>query len=84
MDTWLKRTSLGVISDCMNVIVYYGYIYIIGLSATSQEMLSTAQGAEKTLLNGICVVLQVYPKPLSWLHIHSPKLEKVVFWGHVK
>ena len=44
--TWLKCYSLGVLSDCMNVIVYYGYIYMFGLSATSQEMLSTAQGAE--------------------------------------
>ena len=31
---------------CMNVIVYYGYIFRFGLSATSQEMLSTARGAE--------------------------------------
>ena len=44
--TWLKCYSLGVLSDCMDVIVYYGCIYMTGLSATSQEMLSTAQGAE--------------------------------------
>ena len=46
MYTWLKCYSLEMLSDCMNVIVYYGYIYMFGLSATSQEMLSTAQGAE--------------------------------------
>ena len=46
MYTWLKCYSLEMLSDCMNVIVYYGCVNMFGLSATSQEMLSTAQGAE--------------------------------------
>ena len=49
----------GALRLYMNVIVYYRYVYMIGLSATSQEMLSTAQGAINPI---ICVVLQVYPK----------------------
>ena len=46
MYTLLKCYSLDMLSNCVNVIVYYGFINMIGLSATSQEMLSTAQGAE--------------------------------------
>ena len=59
MHTWRKCYSLEMLSNCMHVIVYYRCIYMFGLSATSQEMLS----------NFICVVLQVDLKPLSSLHM---------------
>ena len=46
MYTWLKCYSLEMLSDCVNVIVYLKCTFVIGLSATSQEILSTAQGAK--------------------------------------
>ena len=48
-----------MLTDCVNVMVYLEYTFVIGLSATSQEMLSTAQGAEYTLLNVIGFVLYI-------------------------
>ena len=58
---------------------------MFGLSATSQEMLSTAQGAELTLLNVIGVVLYIISKtPPGLLHIYPvpiPSSGDMYIWG---
>ena len=55
--TWLKCYSLGVFSDCMNVIVYYGYIYMIDRKCYLSGDALHGSGSRINV-----IVLQIYPK----------------------
>ena len=61
----LSANPLNMLSDCINVIVYLECTFVIGLSATSQEMLSTDSGSR---INPIkcyrSCVIHYFPDPL--------------------
>ena len=67
-----------MLSDCVNVMVYLEYTFVIGLSATSQEMLSMAQGAEYTLLNVIGFVLYIISQT-PWFVTHSLNMVNAMY-----
>ena len=64
MYTCLKCYYLEMLSDCVHVIVYNGCINMFGLSATSQEMLSTAQESRiNPIKRHLCCVTSLSETP---------------------